>query len=293
MTSFGMVRKLTTGAAAVAVACVGVFAAAPAATAAPTTTAAASTTASQAQVPYASLEVEQPLAPDASRTRPSWVGERVPIVILVNNVGNQAFDRIEVTYADSSKDSRGALAVGGHQYYYGAEHVVTAEDLARGYFTDDLYVRGYIGGTYTEKSIRVAEFVSAPSGPATLKASANGKYVVAEHEGAGSLIANRSAVGLWEQFTVLYNNDNTVSLQAGANGKWVTAEDAGASALIANRTAIGPWEKFSLIRNADHTVSLKSVANGKYVTAEDGGASALIANRTAIGPWEKFTLGGH
>jgi len=62
-----------------------------------------------------------------------------------------------------------------------------------------------------------------------------------------SLIANRSAVGPWETFSVIHNSDRTVSLRALVNGRYVTAECRGLDALIANRTVIGPWEKFDLI----------------------------------------------
>jgi flagella basal body P-ring formation protein FlgA len=64
-----------------------------------------------------------------------------------------------------------------------------------------------------------------------------------------ALIANRTAIGAWEEFDLINNADGSISLRALANGRYVTAENAGAAALIANRTAIGPWEEFDLIRN--------------------------------------------
>jgi hypothetical protein len=82
--------------------------------------------------------------------------------------------------------------------------------------------------------------------PVTLIAGVNGKYVTADRAGASALIANRTAIGPWEQFKIVPNSDGSVSFLAHANGKYVTAESAGAAALIANRAAIGPWEKFTL-----------------------------------------------
>ncbi|MEY9855482.1 hypothetical protein ABH935_001086 [Catenulispora sp. GAS73] len=123
-----------------------------------------------------------------------------------------------------------------------------------------------------------------------LRAHANGDYVTADNAGASPLIANRTAVGPWEQFDLINNPDGSVSLRAHANAKVVTADNAGASPLIANRTAIGPWESFDLIRNADGSISFRAHANGDIVTADNAGASPLIANRTAIGPWEEFDL---
>ena len=40
------------------------------------------------------------------------------------------------------------------------------------------------------------------TGAVALKALANGRYVVAENAGASSLIANRTAIGPWEEFTL-------------------------------------------------------------------------------------------
>lgn len=124
----------------------------------------------------------------------------------------------------------------------------------------------------------------------TLRARVNNRYVTAENAGAASLIANRDAIGGWEQFELLDAGSGNIALRARANGKLVCAENGGGSALMANRTAIGPWETFKLIRNSNGSVTLQSLANNRYVTAENAGAASLIANRTAIGPWEQFDL---
>jgi hypothetical protein len=83
----------------------------------------------------------------------------------------------------------------------------------------------------------------------SLRAHANGKIVTADNAGASPLIANRTAIGPWEQFDLINNSDGSVSFRAHANGDIVTADNAGASPLIANRTAIGPWEEFDLIND--------------------------------------------
>jgi hypothetical protein len=131
------------------------------------------------------------------------------------------------------------------------------------------------------------------SGRATvisLRAHANGRYVTAESAGTKPLIANRTAIGQWEQFLMITNADGSVSFEAYANAMLVCADNAGASPLIANRRAIGQWEKFDRINNADGSVSFRARANAKIVCADNAGASPLIANRTAIGPWEEFDL---
>ncbi|MGW2775307.1 discoidin domain-containing protein [Streptomyces olivaceoviridis] len=121
----------------------------------------------------------------------------------------------------------------------------------------------------------------------SLKASVNNAYVTAEDAGASPLIANRTAIGPWEQFDVVDAGSGSIALRAHANGRYVTA---GPTPLIADSTTSGRAQAFQLIRNPDGTVSLLALANGQYVTAEAAGASPLVANRTAIGPWEKFTL---
>ncbi|WP_051366108.1 GH25 family lysozyme [Hamadaea tsunoensis] len=123
---------------------------------------------------------------------------------------------------------------------------------------------------------------------ASLLAEVNTRFVSAESAGTQPLIANRTAVGQWEQFTVVDAGGGFVALLARANGKYVTAESAGAKPLIANRAAIGAWEKFRIVGNTDGSVSLLANANNKYVTAESAGTKPLIANRTAIGLWERF-----
>jgi hypothetical protein len=70
--------------------------------------------------------------------------------------------------------------------------------------------------------------------------------VTAENAGANPLIANRTAIQLWETFNVTHNPDGSTSFTAAVNSRFVTAENAGASALIANRTAVGGWEEFDV-----------------------------------------------
>ncbi len=124
----------------------------------------------------------------------------------------------------------------------------------------------------------------------SLRATINSRFVTAENAGARPLIANRTAIGPWEQFDLIPAGTAQVALRAHADNRFVCAEHAGALPLDANRTAIGPWETFTIVPQPDGTVALRSKADGRYVTAEHAGARPLIANRTVIGPWEKFTV---
>ncbi|MFG2041772.1 GDSL-type esterase/lipase family protein [Dactylosporangium sp. NPDC048998] len=142
-------------------------------------------------------------------------------------------------------------------------------------------------------AVGLSLFGTATPPPATVvsfRAHANGKLVTAENAGNDPLIANRTAVGPWEQFDRIDLGNGRIALRAHANGKLVTAENAGAAPLVANRTDVGAWETFDLIRNPDGSVSLRATVNGRYVCADNAGAAPLIANRTAIGAWESFDL---
>jgi hypothetical protein len=155
-------------------------------------------------------------------------------------------------------------------------------------------LKGQIALTATRPTQPVLGTTPPPTTPPptgtviSLRAHANNQYVTAENAGASPLIANRAAIGAWEQFDLVDAGGGNVALRAHANNRYVTAENAGASSLIANRTAIGLWETFQVVHNSNGSISLKALVNNMYVTAENAGASPLIANRTAIGGWEQF-----
>lgn len=108
------------------------------------------------------------------------------------------------------------------------------------------------------------------------------KYVVAEPD--GRLDANRNAVGPWEKFQLLKNEDGSYSL-CSHHKTYVVAEPNGN--VLANRISLGPWEKFTLISNDDGSISLKSHHNTFIsITKKE----SLSANANEIGVNEKFSL---
>jgi hypothetical protein len=121
-------------------------------------------------------------------------------------------------------------------------------------------------------------------------AQANGRALCAESAGAAPTIANRTAVGPWETFTMIDQGGGNVALRAAANNLYLCAENGGNNWMYTNRYSPGQWETFQLITNGDGSFSLRSRANGRIVCAENAGNSPLIPNRDAIGPWEKFNL---
>ncbi len=124
----------------------------------------------------------------------------------------------------------------------------------------------------------------------TLRAHANGMLVTAENAGAAPLIANRTAIGFWEQFDQIDLGSGRIALRAHANNLLVTAANNGTGPLIAGSTTIGRAETFDLIHNTDGSIGLRATVNGRYVCAERAGAQPLIANRDWIRSWESFDL---
>ena len=86
--------------------------------------------------------------------------------------------------------------------------------------------------------------------PIALLANVNGRFVTAEDAGNSPLIANRTAINLWEQFFLVDAGNGYYALESKVNGRYVTAEDAGNSPLIANRAAVSTWERFQIVNTA-------------------------------------------
>ncbi|HYC85444.1 MAG TPA: glycosyl hydrolase family 18 protein [Chryseosolibacter sp.] len=135
--------------------------------------------------------------------------------------------------------------------------------------------------------------VNSPPPPGTapigrtiwLRGGPNDQYVSGEN-GATAMRCNRTAVGAWEQFTVVDAGGGKIALRS--MSRYVSSEN-GAAPINCNRTSIGDWEKFDWVVNADGKISLRG-NNGRYVSSENG-TNAMTCNRTAIGGWESFTWG--
>jgi hypothetical protein len=123
-----------------------------------------------------------------------------------------------------------------------------------------------------------------------------GSYVCAENTGSAPLVANRTARGDWETFSVVpiapdstgtsYRPSRVIALQC-YHGGFVCADNAGNAPLIPNRTAAAEWETFVLDYQGGSQVSLQAV-NEKFVslTADQ----RLCASSAHVGPNETFQL---
>jgi hypothetical protein len=87
--------------------------------------------------------------------------------------------------------------------------------------------------------------------------------------GGGSVFANRPEVDEWETWTLIDNNDGTVSFQT-ANGHFLVTEEGRGRECWANRTSIEPWEKFVLVNLPNGKVALTTHDKGKFVSVQSG-----------------------
>lgn len=83
--------------------------------------------------------------------------------------------------------------------------------------------------------------------------TANGQYLCAEEGGGRELIANRTAVGPWETFTIVHADLSAGEITSGqtvilrtANGQFLCAEGGGGREVLADRPSFGPWETFTV-----------------------------------------------
>lgn len=121
--------------------------------------------------------------------------------------------------------------------------------------------------------------------------ASDGKVVCAEDAEGNPVIANRDSYGgAWETFTIVNNDDNTISLKSGTNGNYVCAVIDAQNQLSARSETIGTWEKFYLERLSSGNFALKSCANDKYVCADQNNNNILYADRDSAGGWEIFQI---
>lgn len=106
-------------------------------------------------------------------------------------------------------------------------------------------------------------------------------YLCAEPD--GRVVADRTAAGEWERWTLTHLGGDTYSLQS-AHGRYLCAEPDGL--VVANRADAGPWESWRLVQVGTGVAFVSH--HGLYLCAEGGGGGVVVANREAAGEWEVF-----
>lgn len=125
---------------------------------------------------------------------------------------------------------------------------------------------------------------------AAIRSNINGSYVCAENGGADALLADRSAIGGWEQFEIIPQSDGTVAIKSLANNMYVACELDNGNILKARSSLVDNWEKFILEDLGNGSVAIKAVAIGKYVVNEMYEGNILKARSDNPDTWESFTI---
>ncbi|MDJ0719619.1 MAG: ETX/MTX2 family pore-forming toxin [Prochloraceae cyanobacterium] len=145
----------------------------------------------------------------------------------------------------------------------------------------------YNGVNWTEIESEI-KFVNNPKARKVGLRAANGKYVSADFNQGGQLVANRDRLDEWETFELIEANLSKVGLRA-ANSEYVSADFNQGGKLVANRNQLDDWEIFELIELGHKKIGMKA-ANEKYVSADFNQGGQLVANREHLDEWEIFEL---
>lgn len=138
----------------------------------------------------------------------------------------------------------------------------------------------------------------------SFKTVLGGRYVGAQNNGGGAVIATATVAQAWEKFTI--DDINGGSLESGdqifimaGTGQYFQAANGGGSTLNAASWNRLGWETFRIVKksgtgtivNGD-IVGLQTVTTGNWVSAENGGGGTVYAYGAALGDWEQLTISG-
>ncbi|HEX5082921.1 MAG TPA: hypothetical protein VFY40_12820, partial [Blastocatellia bacterium] len=145
--------------------------------------------------------------------------------------------------------------------------------------------------------LTIAASAAAPVGQTIwIRSSGTNKFVSADqNRGAfAPLVADRTAVGGWEQFQVVDAGGGFIALRSIGTGKYVSADlNRGSYApLVADRASAGTWEHFTWTDTAGG-FTLRGRVTGLFVCADQnrGTFAPLVSDRPVASTWETFTWG--
>lgn len=153
-------------------------------------------------------------------------------------------------------------------------------------------MQGYLGAAPTypgtnECSQTRVNFQTGINNPLYMQAN-HGQYLSSEN-GNNFVIANRSALGDWEKFTIHPNPDGTFSI-LGNNQRYLDVDRSADHKLKFNNTDRYCSDcKFTISLISGDTYSVRPIATNLYLSSENGQTFAR-ANRSARGPWEIWTI---
>ncbi|NJC83230.1 hypothetical protein [Planosporangium mesophilum] len=148
-----------------------------------------------------------------------------------------------------------------------------------------------ISATANDNTRLTERFVlfDAGDGLYALRSEGSKGFVSADTNGNVPLVADRSTIGLWEKFTLVYNDDGTISLRALVNNMYVTATGPGNMGPLTPSgptIAAGPNspQRFTLRGfPSPQNAALKSNLNAGYVTAGPPGSPLAADGTSAAG----------
>ncbi|REG26000.1 GH18 family chitinase [Archangium gephyra] len=131
-----------------------------------------------------------------------------------------------------------------------------------------------------------------------------GRFVGAQNNGGGAVIATATVAQAWEKFTLddinggALESGDTVFIQAGTGQYFQAANGGGSTLNAASYNRLG-WETFRIVKksgtgaivNGD-IVGLQTTTTGHWVSAENGGGGTVYAYGGALGDWEQLTISG-
>jgi hypothetical protein len=136
----------------------------------------------------------------------------------------------------------------------------------------------------------------------TLRTAVKGRFVGAQNNGGGAVLASATAAATWETFALIDSNGGTLESGDEVNvitggGNYLQAANGGGSTLNAASTDPLAWETFRIVKSSGSgtivggdVVGLQTVTGGNWLSAESGGDGSVFAYGAALGAWEQFVV---
>lgn len=212
-----------------------------------------------------------------------------------------ATDTKSIDYADSNSQFLGT-DWSATSYWCGHSGSVLEADDYNNDGRDDLYCYDNTGAKWLDYADANGEFYGTDWSGTTLPTdfcdfydgevialqTDHGRYVKAGDGVAGWVVSQATAIGSWEQFTVVCTGDD-VSLKT-AHNRYLQANSAASDYIVRQQTSIGSWEKFTAV--AQDGSWAFSTAHGRYLQARDSGNNNnwVLKQQSFVGDWEKFVV---
>lgn len=154
-----------------------------------------------------------------------------------------------------------------------------------------------------EEEVGTAESAATLVSNVTFRTQLNNRYVGAQNNGGGAVIATATVAQAWENFALIDKNGGSlvsgdeVYIRAGSGQYWQAANGGGSTLNAGSYNQLG-WETFRIVKASGtgtivsgDVVGLQTTTTNNWVSAENGGGGTVFAYGGALGAWEKFIIG--